>query len=115
LKRQCRESQSAGCESERRHRLFWWALSLPHNVERNRVATVGVDFRFGVNRHSGSRCCSAAFVACDSALNRKDQQHSGGRENIATNLTISEIRTEPNCEEDARRNRQYAENDSGTS
>ena len=30
-------------------------ITLVHNVERNRVATVDVGFKFGVNRHSGSR------------------------------------------------------------
>lgn len=79
------------------------------------MATVDVDFKFRVNRHSDSRCCSAAFVASDYGSDRKDQQQIGRREDIATNLTILEIRTESNYEEDARRKSQHAENDSGTS
>ena len=35
-------------------------MSLLYDVLRNRVATADVDFKFGVNRHSGSRCCYAA-------------------------------------------------------
>jgi hypothetical protein len=36
--------------------------SVSMNVSRNRVATVDVDFKFGVNRHSGSRICYAVYL-----------------------------------------------------
>lgn len=39
-----------------------YGIVLPDNDQRNRVATINVDVNFGVNRHSGSRNCSAAFL-----------------------------------------------------